>query len=237
MGFIAARPPGHHALRDRAMGFCLLNNIAVTAAELTARGERVLVVDWDVHHGNGTQSIFWNDPDVLYVSTHQWPLFPGSGAAHEVGGPLARGRHAQRAGAAGRHRRRAAAGARRGGGARSWTDFAPDLGAGLGGLRRAPRRPDRRPGAVGGRLRPPGAHGGAASRPRRGAWRSSSRAATTSTALRASVAATLGALLDAPAPSESPTSGGPGVEHVERAALAHHGALAEHRDADARGDS
>ena len=86
VGFVAVRPPGHHALRDRAMGFCLLNNIAVSAAELTNRGERVLILDWDVHHGNGTQAIFWDDPNVLYVSTHQWPLFPGSGAPYEVGG-------------------------------------------------------------------------------------------------------------------------------------------------------
>ena len=86
VGFIAARPPGHHALADRAMGFCLLNNIAVAAASLTALGERVLIVDWDVHHGNGTQSIFWNDPNVLYVSAHQWPLFPGSGGSREIGG-------------------------------------------------------------------------------------------------------------------------------------------------------
>ncbi len=86
VGFVAVRPPGHHALPDRAMGFCLLNNVAVAAAALRAQGERVLVVDWDVHHGNGTQSIFWNDPDVLYVSTHQWPLFPGSGVPSEVGG-------------------------------------------------------------------------------------------------------------------------------------------------------
>ena len=91
VGFVAARPPGHHALRDRAMGFCLLNNVAVTAAALTELGERVLIVDWDVHHGNGTQSIFWNDPQVLYVSTHQWPLYPGSGGAREIGGPDALG--------------------------------------------------------------------------------------------------------------------------------------------------
>jgi len=86
VGFVAVRPPGHHALRDRAMGFRLLNNIAVTAAELTSLGERVLIIDWDVHHGNGTQAIFWEDPNVLYVSTHQWPLFPGSGAPFEIGG-------------------------------------------------------------------------------------------------------------------------------------------------------
>jgi acetoin utilization deacetylase AcuC-like enzyme len=68
------------------MGFCLLNNIAVAAAKLTSEGERVLIVDWDVHHGNGTQAMFWNDPNVLYVSSHQWPLYPGSGGAREVGG-------------------------------------------------------------------------------------------------------------------------------------------------------
>ena len=89
--FVAARPPGHHAERDRGMGFCLVNNIAVAAAELVARGERVLIVDWDVHHGNGTQSIFWNEPSVLYVSTHQWPLYPGTGAPDECGGPDAPG--------------------------------------------------------------------------------------------------------------------------------------------------
>jgi len=92
VAFVVARPPGHHALRDRAMGFCLLNNIAISASALVARGERVLIVDWDVHHGNGTQAIFWDDPDVLYVSTHQWPLFPGTGSATEIGGPNALGR-------------------------------------------------------------------------------------------------------------------------------------------------
>jgi acetoin utilization deacetylase AcuC-like enzyme len=91
VALVAVRPPGHHATGDRAMGFCLLNNIAVAAATLTARGERVLIVDWDVHHGNGTQAIFWDDPDVLYVSTHQHPLYPGTGATGEVGGPAALG--------------------------------------------------------------------------------------------------------------------------------------------------
>jgi acetoin utilization deacetylase AcuC-like enzyme len=91
VGFVVARPPGHHAKADRAMGFCLLNNVAVAAASLTAHGDRVLIVDWDVHHGNGTQSIFWDDPNVLYVSTHQWPLFPGTGKATEIGGSAARG--------------------------------------------------------------------------------------------------------------------------------------------------
>jgi acetoin utilization deacetylase AcuC-like enzyme len=89
--FVAVRPPGHHATRDRAMGFCLVNNIAVAAASRTERGERVAIIDWDVHHGNGTQDIFWNDPDVLYVSTHQHPLYPGTGRSAEVGGPDAIG--------------------------------------------------------------------------------------------------------------------------------------------------
>jgi acetoin utilization deacetylase AcuC-like enzyme len=89
--FVAARPPGHHATRERAMGFCLLNNIAVAAAHLAARGERVAIVDWDVHHGNGTQDIFWDDPRVLYVSTHQSPLYPGTGSMAETGGPNAEG--------------------------------------------------------------------------------------------------------------------------------------------------
>ena len=89
--FVAARPPGHHALADQAMGFCLLNNVAVAAAALVDRGERVLVVDWDVHHGNGTQDIFWDEPAVLYVSSHQWPLYPGTGRVEETGGARAPG--------------------------------------------------------------------------------------------------------------------------------------------------
>ena len=83
--FCAVRPPGHHALAARAMGFCLFNNVAVTAATLAARGERVLIVDFDAHHGNGTQDLFYDDPRVTYVSMHEWPLFPGTGALHETG--------------------------------------------------------------------------------------------------------------------------------------------------------
>src|SRR5262245_8455856 len=80
------RPPGHHAERDRAMGFCLYNNVAVAAAHARANGAaRVAIVDYDVHHGNGTQHIFDTDPSVLYVSTHQYPYYPGTGAAREIG--------------------------------------------------------------------------------------------------------------------------------------------------------
>ncbi|MHB1445638.1 MAG: histone deacetylase family protein [Acidimicrobiales bacterium] len=89
--FLAVRPPGHHATASQAMGFCLLNNVSVTAAALVAAGQRVLILDWDVHHGNGTQEIFWDEPRVLYVSTHQWPAYPGTGRAAEVGGRGARG--------------------------------------------------------------------------------------------------------------------------------------------------
>jgi len=86
-GFAFVRPPGHHAERDRAMGFCFFNNVALAAAHLRAGHglRRVLIVDWDVHHGNGTQHSFYRDPSMLFVSSHQYPFYPGTGAARETG--------------------------------------------------------------------------------------------------------------------------------------------------------
>lgn len=85
--FCAMRPPGHHAESDRAMGFCFFNNAAIAArhAQKAHGAERVAIVDWDVHHGNGTQEIFWSDASVLYASTHEMPLYPGTGAPSERG--------------------------------------------------------------------------------------------------------------------------------------------------------
>jgi acetoin utilization deacetylase AcuC-like enzyme len=85
--FVAMRPPGHHAERTRAMGFCFFNNAAVAArhAQAAHGAERVAIFDWDVHHGNGTQDIFWSDATVLYGSTHEMPLYPGTGARSERG--------------------------------------------------------------------------------------------------------------------------------------------------------
>jgi len=84
--FCGGRPPGHHAERARAMGFCLINHASVAAAHARrSSAARVAILDWDAHHGNGTQAIFYDDPAVLYVSLHQWPFYPGTGAADERG--------------------------------------------------------------------------------------------------------------------------------------------------------
>jgi acetoin utilization deacetylase AcuC-like enzyme len=92
-GFALVRPPGHHAEAHRAMGFCLFNNVAVGAAYARRKYglERILIIDWDLHHGNGTQHSFWNDREILYFSTHQYPYYPGTGGLDETGGKEAPG--------------------------------------------------------------------------------------------------------------------------------------------------
>ncbi len=156
--FCAVRPPGHHAEPTHAMGFCLINNVAVTAAALRARGDRVLVVDWDAHHGNGTQDMFWTDPDVMYVSMHEWPLYPGTGRLDDVGRRARDRSHRQLPVSRGHDGRRLSRRARHGGRAARRAVRAR-LGAGLGRLRRAPSRPAHGPWAPVGRFRRSGRAG------------------------------------------------------------------------------
>ncbi len=89
--FALLRPPGHHATPQRAMGFCLFNNVAVATKYALALVERIAIIDFDVHHGNGTQDIFYNRPQVLYISTHESPFYPGTGSVDDTGGDAARG--------------------------------------------------------------------------------------------------------------------------------------------------
>ena len=223
VAFVAVRPPGHHAGADRAMGFCLLNNIAISAAALTAKGHKVLIVDWDVHHGNGTQDIFWNDPNVLYVSTHEWPLFPGTGKADEVGGadalgltlnvPLPRGATGDVVSKALEHVALPAV-----------DRFAPDwvlVSCGFDAHREDPL----------GNLSLSSGDFAQLARlvqslvPRPGRLALFLEGGYSAGALRQSVAATLGALLDIRVQAEPPTFGGPGEREIRAAVTAQENAM------------
>jgi acetoin utilization deacetylase AcuC-like enzyme len=228
VAFVVARPPGHHALPDRSMGFCLLNNVAVAAAELVDAGERVLIVDWDVHHGNGTQAVFWNEPNVLYVSTHQWPAYPGTGRAGEVGGEDALGLTVNvplPPGATGDVVR--------------WAideiagpvidRFGPTwvlVSAGFDAHRSDPLADL----ALSSRDFADLAIMVSGYAPRPGRLALFLEGGYDLEALRSSVSSTLGALIGAPEESDSPTSGGPGLEHVLRVADSRDEALRQSPD-------
>jgi acetoin utilization deacetylase AcuC-like enzyme len=223
VAFVAVRPPGHHARADQAMGFCLLNNIAVAAASLTARGARVLIVDWDVHHGNGTQAMFWNDPGVLYLSTHQWPLYPGTGEAMEVGGPGAPGLTVNipvPPGATGDVLEIAFEQV----GRPAIERFAPDwvlVSCGFDAHRADPLGQLELSSGDFARL----ARLTAEFAPRPGRLALFLEGGYDATALRTSVTATLDALLGGSRPMERPTSGGPGRDHVDAALAARRRAM------------
>lgn len=223
VAFVAARPPGHHALGDRSMGFCLLNNVAIAAAELVDAGERVLIVDWDVHHGNGTQALFWNEPNVLYVSTHQWPAYPGTGQASEVGGEHALGLTVNvplPPGATGDVVRRALDDIA----APVIDRFAPTwvlVSAGFDAHRADPLADlslsDRDFADLATMV--------SAHAPAPGRLALFLEGGYDLEALRASVSSTLGVLIGAPGAGGPPTSGGPGLEQVRRAMVSRNQAL------------